>query len=178
MFSPMSAEDKAAILGLLASSFEEMFTEAKHQPGAGGAGEVLLAVSIGFSGPGLRGALVMAARPGFFSATYPLPMPGAGLTPDDLDDWAREAANQLLGRVKNRLGARGVQMSVSTPTALRGFDIQISGRNRDGVVRYATKSHGVDVTVLFELERLDGHELLAPNAPESAASPEGESLLF
>jgi hypothetical protein len=73
---------------------------------------------------------VIAAKPGFFVATYPLPPPDALPSPDDVDDWARECANQLLGRVKNRLGARGVQMSVSTPTALRGFELKISGRDR------------------------------------------------
>ena len=174
----MSADDNAAVLALLATSFDEMFAQPVRPPGPQVPGEVLLAVSIGVSGPGLRGALVIAARPGFFVSTYPLPPAEALPAPDDVDDWARECANQLLGRVKNRLSARGVQMSVSTPTALRGFDLHISGRDRNGVVRYSAKSQGVDVTVLFELERLDGQSLLAPNAAESAISPEGESLIF
>jgi hypothetical protein len=173
----MSAEDKAAVQSLLATSFDEMFAQVQRPPGAD-PGDKLLAVSIGFSGTGLRGALVIAAKPGFFVATYPLPPPDALPSADDVDDWARECGNQLLGRVKNRLGARGVQMSVSTPTALRGFELKISRRDREGAVLYSAKSQGLDVTVLFELERLDGQGLLAPNAPETDVSAEGESMLF
>jgi hypothetical protein len=172
----MNAEERAVLLGLLESSFEEMFAEAKRPATPSGEREMLLGVSIGFSGPGLRGALVMAARPCFFAATYPLPGPEPAAA--DVDDWARESANQMLGRVKNRLAARGLQMNVTTPIALRGIELHIAGRDRAGVVRYSTNRHATDVTVLFELERLDGQELLAPNAPESAASAEGESLLF
>jgi hypothetical protein len=173
----MSAEDKAAILSLLATSFDEMFAQSQRPPGAD-AGDVLLAVSIGFSGEGIRGALVIAAKPGFFVATYPLPPPEAVPGSDDVDDWARECANQLLGRMKNRLGTRGVQISVSTPMALRGFELHISRRDREGVVVYSAKCQGLDVTVVFELERLDGQELLAPNAAETAVSAEGESMIF
>lgn len=82
--------------------------------------EAALAALIGFAGPRARGNLLICAPLALLERSHPLaPQP-----PDepawDLADWMGELANQLLGRVKNRLVSYGLFVSMSTPTCLRG----------------------------------------------------------
>lgn len=95
-----------------------------------------LCAVIGFSGPDLSGALMIAADPGPIAASRPTPTASNR-------DWLAELANQLLGRIKNRLLPTGVEIYPTTPIVLRGERIAPLGRNGDlpGVV-FAAESGG------------------------------------
>ena len=72
----------------------------------------LLCGIVGFTAKNLRGVLVLAATKEPLELTNP--------TSTTHRDWVCELANQLLGRVKNRILLRGVELYASTPVALRG----------------------------------------------------------
>src|SRR5688572_5553442 len=71
-----------------------------------------LAASVGLGRPQIRGALMVVAAAGFFRATYPRELGDEKVGDSHLADWAGELANQLLGRVKNRLCQRGLDFSI------------------------------------------------------------------
>src|SRR3981189_310354 len=65
-----------------------------------------LVASIGFGNcNGLRGTLLIVARPEFFRSIYPMDIAANEISDKALADWASEVANQLLGRIKNLLSA-------------------------------------------------------------------------
>lgn len=72
----------------------------------------LLCGIVGFTAKNLRGVLVLAAT------KEPLEL--TNHTSTTHRDWVCELANQLLGRLKNRMLLRGVELYASTPVALRG----------------------------------------------------------
>ena len=139
--------------------------------------ENMVAASIGMSGPGLRGALVLMAHAGFFEATYPL-RNGAQRDEEALVDWAGEMANLILGGLRNRLAAQGIDFNLSTPTVVRGLHLRVSRRDEPMIVVRRLRIGDERVTVHCELRRDGGVGLLAPNSAPSTASAVGETLLF
>ena len=77
-----------------------------------------LAGVIGFTGA-MRGTLFIASTTSFFDAASPAPSADTG-------DWTAELANQLLGRLKNRLLRRGIEIAVATPVVVRGLRLSCS----------------------------------------------------
>lgn len=75
--------------------------------------ELALCGVMGFGGKKIRGALVLATTREPLEVTNPN---GFG----SQRDWVCELANQLLGRVKNRLISVGVEILLATPAGLTG----------------------------------------------------------
>lgn len=80
--------------------------------------EDLCIASIGFTGPEVRGSLVIMAADEVLAASL------SGVARDEANDelfadWAAELANQLCGRLKNKLLRQGVQVTISVPSVLR-----------------------------------------------------------
>jgi hypothetical protein len=86
-------------------------------------------------------------------------------------------ANQLMGRVKNRLLALGVEIWLATPAGLSGDNLTPApGKLRAPQVFAAANGF---VCVWIDCEYTDGFELPGVPAPNvEAAIPEGETLLF
>ncbi|HEX3855033.1 MAG TPA: hypothetical protein VHW01_28920 [Polyangiaceae bacterium] len=84
--------------------------------------------------------------------------------------------NQLLGRVKNQMLARGVEISPSTPIALRGEHLSPVLRQR--LVAELFTAEGGIVCVRMDCEFDEGFELAEETAGEAAPMSEGEPLLF
>ena len=123
---------------------------------------------MGFGGKQIRGALVMAATREPLERTNP-----GGLTSQR--DWVCELANQLMGRIKNRLLALGVEILLATPAGLSGDNLS-PGKLRAPQVFAAGTGF---VCVWIDCETTDGFEL--PTSPPPAAEvavAEGETLLF
>jgi chemotaxis protein CheX len=174
----MTSDDRATITALLVEMAREMFagnSDFSEEPGdvPAVAGVDRVAATVGLGGPDLRGALVMIARGSFFRATYP---PELGEPSEaDLNDWAREVVNQLLGRMKNRFARFGVNFNISTPTVVAGDHL------RPEPPMHITQSLRIGderVEVYFHMVRDDGKSLLAHGGPPVAASAEGDALLF
>jgi hypothetical protein len=125
---------------------------------------------MGFGGKQMRGALVLAATKEPLEKTNP-----GGFTSQR--DWICELSNQLMGRVKNRLLALGVEILLATPAGLTGDNLTPT----PGKLR-APHVFAVDqgfVCVWIDCEFDPGFELvMSPSGTFEAAVPEGEAVIF
>ena len=125
---------------------------------------ILYSGVVGFGSPGIRGACILAAseKPILQS----IPVEGS------LRDWIAELANQLVGRIKNKLLAYGAEVHVTTPVVLRGQHLAPLPRRELPPLSFQTD--GGNVFVWIELETAADFVL----GPPSEAVAEGEALLF
>jgi hypothetical protein len=133
-----------------------------------GDSELLYCGVVGFTGEQMRGSVLLATSREPLGRTSP--------TSDaSYREWIAELANQLLGRVKNKLIPRGVTLHLSTPIVLRGHHLAPIPRAEQ--VPYVFRSDGGYVCVWFDAELQPGIDL---NRVEENAGliSEGESLLF
>lgn len=174
--------ERGELVALLLDACGDTFSQAGRTvsaaPDRGGRVEPheAMAACIGFSGDGVRGALVFVAPASLFRDTYPVV--GADLSDRDLADWAGEIANQLLGRLKNRLVARGLDFRLSMPAVLSGRELNTEGRNHPTSVNLDVNVGSQLAIMQLEIERDGGVAALAPNAPPSESFGEGEAMLF
>lgn len=123
---------------------------------------------MGFAGKQMRGSLVMVATREPLEVTNP-----GGVTSQR--DWVCELANQLMGRIKNRLLALDVEILLATPAGLSGDNLS-PGKLRAPQVFAAGSGY---VCVWIDCETSEGFELpTSPPRAVEAAVPEGETLLF
>jgi hypothetical protein len=121
---------------------------------------------IGFTGNDLRGSLLLACSPG--------PLTVSGDTEHDIRDRIAELANQMIGRIKNRLLALGTVIYYSTPIILRGEHLAPLEHQPRPQLFHA---NGGIVSVWFDVDA--GPDFtLALNPVDGAALGEGEALLF
>jgi hypothetical protein len=126
----------------------------------------LLCGIIGFTAKHMRGALVLATTQEPLERTNP-----AGASHRD---WICELSNQLLGRVKNQMLGRGVEIFASTPIALRGEHLSPVLQQR--LVAELFTADGGIVCVWMDCEFEPGFELTEYVPPDII--PEGGSVLF
>lgn len=79
---------------------------------------------IGFGGSGLRGSMGLGVSTAMLEK---IASPGREPGPRVHDDWLSEMANQLLGRVKNRLLRHNVTIAIALPMVLRGVRVELVG---------------------------------------------------
>jgi CheY-specific phosphatase CheX len=80
---------------------------------------------VGFAGAEIRGTVVIVSTFSLLAAARPKALGGMLSESSSSDwilvrDWAGELANQLLGRITNRLAHFGIALRASTPVALSG----------------------------------------------------------
>ncbi|MBM4059497.1 MAG: chemotaxis protein CheX [Planctomycetes bacterium] len=128
-----------------------------------------LCAVIGFHGQILAGALMLAADLEPVRRTRPVPS-----TSDR--DWIAELANQLLGRVKNKLLGHGIEVYATTPIVLRGERIAPLGgtSNVSGVLFEARDGGRIIAWVDYEVT--DHAQFEKAMATEVAR--EGDVVLF
>lgn len=124
---------------------------------------------LGFSGEQMRGTLLLATSREPLGRTSPT-------SDSSFREWIAELANQLLGRIKNKLIPRGVTLHLSTPIVLRGEHLAPIPRDAS-IVPYAFTCEGGYVVVWFDAELKTGLDLSAVDANAELIS-EGESMLF
>jgi hypothetical protein len=137
-----------------------------------------LAAVIGFTGESMRGALAFVAPERLLRALYPIP----NQVPSEAEvaDWAGEFVNQLLGRLRNRLLPRGVEIHVSMPKVMAAAHLRLTGTATAQAcnLRFYAGSDRSQVELWFDALIAPGIDLssIVPTAPEPAK--EGEHLLF
>jgi CheY-specific phosphatase CheX len=127
--------------------------------------EAMYSSSLGFSGPQMRGAMVIMCGSSVLSQTNPQREFNPNLSDRDLADWVGEMANQIVGNLKRLVAGYSVEFQLSTPTVVRGSELQIAGKKSE------------DLAVLwFEV---GGHSFRVHFAAELAAgvSFEGEPVV-
>ena len=92
-------------------------------------------------------------------------------------DWVGELANQLAGRLKNRLLARSVEVSYSTPVILRGEQLSLESNGPVETVWFRSKM-GSQVGFWIDLDLADRFQMSEETDEEKAGLPEGDFLLF
>jgi CheY-specific phosphatase CheX len=136
-----------------------------------------LVAVMGFSGGSLRGSLALVAPVEVMKAAYPLPLPAAQWELD-VFDWSGEVANRLLGRIKNALAERGVEVEPSTPRVLHADSLHAVGTTRRMICSIAFLTKESWIEVWFDAITGQEHSLLSPPDPSRVAPPEGDILLF
>lgn len=134
---------------------------------------------MGFGGLQMRGSLLMSADASALTLLHPARAGGAAPAEDELCDWSGELANQLLGRVKNRLLAHGLVIQQSTPTTLSGLDLRLGASTRNALcLPHLFRASGHTFQVRFEaVAEPDVHFGEAAPGDEEIGG-EGDTLLF
>src|SRR5882724_10168205 len=125
---------------------------------------------MGFGGKSLRGALVLATTREPLEHTKPDAF-------GSQRDWVCELANQLMGRVKNKLLTLGVEVLLATPAGLSGENLSPPPSKLRAPQVFAAASGFVCVWI--DCEYADGFEL--PSSPPRDLEPpvaEGDAVLF
>src|SRR5688500_14514583 len=140
----MDQDERAQLSAVLLQATQQMFApEGRSWQVVGNdigdlAIDGVLAASIGLGGAdGLKGKLVIIARPEFFRSVYPPELPQNEISEDVLADWASEVANQLLGRIKNLLSARAVNFALSIPAVIAGDRLRLLCRDRPSCLEHS-----------------------------------------
>lgn len=129
---------------------------------------------IGFAGTGIRGVIGLSMSPKLASQA----LNGTTQSEPQLDDWVAEAANQLLGRIKNRLLQRGVTVSAALPIVLRGIEVRVAQRTA-APIRVYRFAAGVESVIVWLDLQTNGEIILADAvAPTEQPMDEGDVLLF
>jgi len=136
-----------------------------------------LAAMIGFLGPHIKGSLLIHAPVSFFAGTFPVATDDGEHTLRQLSDWAGEIANQLLGRMKNKLMVRGVHLSVTTPVMmfgdyLKGTDVY------DGTLALTLPWHDGEISVRFDMKLGPEFQLIDQASDALRPVEAGEALIF
>jgi CheY-specific phosphatase CheX len=138
--------------------------------------EDLCIASIGFTGADVRGSLVIMAADEVLAASL------SGVARDEATDelfadWAAELANQLCGRLKNKLLRQGVLVTISVPSVLRASGAVHHSRPRPagvGTAHFSSGTSGFTVS----LDVLLAPAFIAGPAPvDGTVATEGE-LVF
>jgi hypothetical protein len=171
----MTSTNKQTLDRLVAENCLKLFKDYQLEIRAGVAGEAvaterfLLCGIIGFTSKQVRGALVLATTSEPLERTNPAASPSHR-------DWICELANQLLGRVKNQMLSRGVEIFPSTPIALRGEHLSPVLQQR--LVAELFTAEGGVVCVWMDCEFSEGFELPEVSVCDAASASEGEAILF
>lgn len=129
--------------------------------------ESIVSGVMGFVGTRLRGTCLLSSTRGPLEASCP-----AG---NRSRDWIGELTNQLVGRLKTKLIARGVEVFVTTPIVLTGARIRPIPR---GVLEPTLFVSPLG-NVLVWVEAESGRDLtLSTEAAVASSGGEGDILLF
>jgi CheY-specific phosphatase CheX len=162
-----------SLVGLFAVNGVNLDAKASDAEGP----EHTLAASIGFAGERLRGVLVLTAGRDLVAASRPTQFQHLLSVDAELCDWMGELANQLLGRIKNRLLRYGIDFEMSIPAVVQGRHLKRALPDAS-LSRQMCFSHAMGSVCLCFDARADNLAALmaAPPAVESMA--EGEVMLF
>ena len=127
--------------------------------------EVMFSGVMGFVGEAVRGTCLLAAPQATVDASAPRDASAR--------DWVGELANQLVGRLKAKLMARGATIALSTPVVLRG--VKLSPLPRTDVDPVVFTSTAGKVLVWLEVEIEDDFQL---GEERALTASEGELLVF
>jgi hypothetical protein len=122
---------------------------------------------IGYSSEKMRGTLLLASTADLLARTAPV----GG---EAMRDWIAELANQLLGRIKAQLAARGLLLGMSTPILLRGQHLRPLPNHEAEPLTFQAAAGWVCVWMDAELANDLDLSHLQPDDSLNA----GEALLF
>jgi hypothetical protein len=124
----------------------------------------VLVAGVDFKGHELRGTVALWATRAVIAETTRAAV-GLGATEEDLPDWACELANQLIGRMKNKLRSYDVSLSLNVPRLIAGSGLQ----ELDHGVRYRFSCDYGAIAACLDVLITPGFVLKVREADESEA---------
>jgi CheY-specific phosphatase CheX len=137
-----------------------------------------------FEGPQIRGSLLLIST--FQTAAK---MRGPQGASGDLSsrvagdwivirDWTGELANQLLGRIKNRLQSFGVNFQIGAPVLLSGPGLALAGQAPNRVHSFVYRRGDDLVKIVVDLRAEPQLGSTRPIAADEASAREGDVIEF
>jgi CheY-specific phosphatase CheX len=136
-----------------------------------------LAGIVGFVGD-ISGTVLLGTNSALLSASHPMRAGGAPSVSMQLD-WIGELANQLTGRLRNRLSSHGIRFEVSPPIALMGermHHVAGSGYTHRAVFRSSDGAVFVSVDADMTQDVATNQQFFVD--PPDDEGPEGQVTLF
>lgn len=173
--SPIVKESCTALF----TSYGAPVTYAAECPGLSMYGQCMAAF-IGFTSPQMRGSLLLSTTLGMVQMSHPIDPRLIRDPAADLQDWTGELANQLLGRIKNKLVPYGLTLQLTPPMCMVCKDLRAVPSHAGDACVYQFKGMGMDLFVRLDVTLTPGFTLtLAPDqGPVTLAPTEGEMMLF
>lgn len=132
---------------------------------------------LGYSGELMKGSLVISCQKTLLEKTHPNIAMEMPVGEAEVLDWVGELANQMLGRLKNKIANIGVKFSMSTPTTVCGRSMQVT-IPKDGVaLKQIYKGPHGDLTVHL-LTVIDSSVNFDEANTNTQVAAEGGSILF
>lgn len=138
--------------------------------------EASVASVIGFSGEMIKGSLAISSEKSLLDKSHPNHAMGMPVADADLSDWSGEIANQILGRIKNKVSKVGATFSMATPTNMVGKRMQITTPKDGGSLQITVDGPFGQMTIFF-LATLDP-ALVLDGSKAAETAKEGEAILF
>jgi CheY-specific phosphatase CheX len=176
----MNQESLQRIDGFLAVSITDLFSS--HGIGVDASAyreagiEDPFAATIGFASDDLHGVLVLTLARDIVERSLPKSLKAGKPGDDILADWTGELSNQMLGRLKNKFHASGVDISLGTPVVFMGKEMRHYSQ-RSPIQRALYFAEG-SVLVEFHADFERDFEVASEGASGEAGPPEGEILFF
>lgn len=137
-------------------------------------GEYEMGSVVGFKGENLRGGLAFVAPASLVARMLPVPEDNRRIELQ-LRDWSGEIANQLAGRLKNKLAAHAVDFEVGAAVCFRGMSIRLSFLpNTEGVSISVAMPAGIRVYLDCAFVQSSGSN----SEPPMPIVPEGDVVIF
>lgn len=138
--------------------------------------QVCFASVLGYSGDLMKGSIVISCQKTLLEKSHPNIAMEMPVGDAEVLDWIGEIANQMLGRLKNKVTQAGVKFSMSTPTTVSGRSMQVT-IPKDGFAlkQCYTGPHGELIVHLLTV--VDPSVKFDAVQPTSVAA-EGGSILF
>ena len=136
----------------------------------------VLAAFVGFGSDDVRGSFTLLGQPAVFARLHPVPEQG---NKRDLADWARELANQAVGRFKNRVLGYGLSIALGSPQSLFAEQVRMERTQRNLRTPLIIGIENMTLESWLELDVRSGFILAdKPDSPTEAALSEGSVVLF
>jgi hypothetical protein len=139
-------------------------------------GVIERAAAIGFSSRDIRGVVGIGMETTTLQRIVAMQPLISNHVP--LDDWLGEAANQLLGRFKNKLVSYGGTVSIALPMILRGMRLQFVAVGAEGLWTHVADSSAGQICVWLDVRVAEGLKLVLSTDPDAQSAAEGAMVLF
>ncbi len=177
----MKPESLARIDGFLSASAVELFAShgvaVKESAYRAEGIEEPFASTIGFTSAHILGVLVLTVSRELAERSLPENLRAPGLPEAIIADWAGELSNQMLGRLKNRFYAAGVEIALSTPTVFAGKELRHFAHPSPLFRSLFFEGPG-SLLVEFQADYGGDFELGEEDEGGNEGPPEGEVLFF
>lgn len=130
---------------------------------------------VGLKGNNFRGGLALVAPAALVAQMLPVP-PVVERADLQLRDWSAEMANQLIGRLKNKLATRALDFDVGPATCFRCTSIRFSFPPDANGVSLSFTTPSAQVRVYLDCSFIA--DLVASDDPTMQVIAEGDTVLF